>query len=189
MPARGNAPGTSPSTCSALQGRRTPLPLQGTPIDSETQGVALGWSAAALSAPESKLCESEFASLDGWPFVRWLLVSVDVAPAFRRAPACIYNVGLKADATRSTTVGLWRRPYLQRSQVSLSLCRPSEHTQSIAFSSLPERGAAHPSLLVAPLRRPRWRSPPEWARPPAPARSHRLWAAPEPSLARQRRGW
>src|SRR5467141_850141 len=98
MPARGNAPGTSPSTCSALQGRRAPLPLQGAPIDSETHGVALGWSAAALSAPESKLCKSEFASLDGWPFVRWLLVSADVAPAFRRASACINNVGLKADA-------------------------------------------------------------------------------------------
>ena len=140
---------TPPGTCSspypALQGWRIPPPLQGGPIDSESQGVALGLRAAALSAPESKLCKSEFASLDGWPFVRWLLVSADVAPAFRRASACIYNVGLKADATRLPTVGLWRRPYLQRSQVSLSLCRPSEHTQSIAFSLLPERGAAHPS--------------------------------------------
>jgi hypothetical protein len=42
MPARGNAPGTCPSMCSALQGRRIPAPLQGAPIDSETQGVALG---------------------------------------------------------------------------------------------------------------------------------------------------
>jgi hypothetical protein len=39
--------------------------LQGAPIDSETQGVALGWSAAALSAPESKLSKSKFTSLDG----------------------------------------------------------------------------------------------------------------------------
>src|SRR6266404_9391040 len=49
-------------------------PLQGAPINSETQGVALGWSAAALSAPESKLCKSEFTSFDGWPFMRCLLV-------------------------------------------------------------------------------------------------------------------
>src|SRR6267143_1630777 len=174
MPARGNAPATSPSTCSALQGRRTPLPLHGTPIDSETQGVALGWSAAALSAPESKLGESEFASLDGWPFVRWLLVSADVAPAFRRASARINNVGLKADATRSPIAGPWHQPCLRRSRVSVSLRRPSEHTQSIAFSSLPERGAAHPSSLVAPLRQPRWRSHPEWGRLPARARPHRL---------------
>ena len=40
-------------------------PLQGAPIDSETQGVALGWSAAALSAPESKLSKSEFTTLGG----------------------------------------------------------------------------------------------------------------------------
>jgi hypothetical protein len=39
--------------------------LQGAPINSETQGVALGWSAAALSAPEPKLSKSEFASLGG----------------------------------------------------------------------------------------------------------------------------
>jgi hypothetical protein len=48
-----------------LQGRRIPPPLQGAPIDSETQGVALGWSAAALSAPQSKLSKSKFTSLDG----------------------------------------------------------------------------------------------------------------------------
>jgi hypothetical protein len=54
IPARGNAPGTCPNPCSALQGRRIPAPLQGAPIESETQGVALGWSAAALSAPDSK---------------------------------------------------------------------------------------------------------------------------------------
>ena len=47
--------------------------MQGGPIDSETQGVTLGWSAAAPSASESKLCESEFRSLDGWPYMRWLL--------------------------------------------------------------------------------------------------------------------
>src|SRR5467141_3544636 len=74
IPARGNAPGTCPSTCSALQGRRNPPPLQGAPIDAETQGVALGWTAAALSAPESKLCKSELTSLDGWPFMRRLLI-------------------------------------------------------------------------------------------------------------------
>src|SRR5467141_5219465 len=46
MPARGNAPGTRPSLCPALQGRRNLAPLQGGPIDSETQGIALGWTAA-----------------------------------------------------------------------------------------------------------------------------------------------
>src|SRR6266566_3493652 len=54
MPARGNAPGMDPSICSALQGRRIPPPLQGVPINSETQGVALGWSTGALSAANSK---------------------------------------------------------------------------------------------------------------------------------------
>jgi hypothetical protein len=49
--------------------------LQGAPIDSETQGVALGWSTAALSAPKSKICKSEFTSHDGWLFARWLLKS------------------------------------------------------------------------------------------------------------------
>jgi hypothetical protein len=49
--------------------------MQGAPTDSETQGVALGWIAAALSAPESKLCKSEFTSHDGWPFMRWLSIS------------------------------------------------------------------------------------------------------------------
>src|SRR6266404_8111809 len=41
-PARGNAAGTCPSTCCALQGRRIPPPLQGAAINPETQGVALG---------------------------------------------------------------------------------------------------------------------------------------------------
>src|ERR1700730_8119422 len=40
----------------------------------KTQGVALGWIAAALSAPESKLYKSEFTSFDSSPFVRWLLL-------------------------------------------------------------------------------------------------------------------
>src|ERR1700704_6489164 len=57
------------------KGGGIPAPLQGAPIDSETQGVALGYHAAAPSAPEPKLCKSEFTSLDGWPFMRWLLVT------------------------------------------------------------------------------------------------------------------
>src|SRR5467141_1059855 len=73
-------PGATPrervrGTSSALKGRRIPAPLQGAPIDSETQGVALGCHAAALSAPESKLCKSEFTSLDGWPSMRRLPVT------------------------------------------------------------------------------------------------------------------
>jgi hypothetical protein len=40
--------------------------------DSETQGVALGLRAAALSAQESKSCKSEFTILGGWPFMKWL---------------------------------------------------------------------------------------------------------------------
>src|SRR3979490_1452422 len=79
IPARGNAPGTCTNSCSALQGLRIPAPLQGAPIDSETQGVALGWSAAALSAPESKLCKSDFTILDGRPCMRWLLVTSSYA--------------------------------------------------------------------------------------------------------------
>ncbi len=69
MSARGNAPGTCPSPCSALQGRRIPSPLQGAPIDSEIRGAALGRSAAAPSAPESKLCKSEFTTLAGRPVI------------------------------------------------------------------------------------------------------------------------
>jgi hypothetical protein len=60
-------------TSSALQGRRIPAPLQGAPIDSETQGVALGCHAAAPSAPESKSFKSEFTSLDDWTFMRYHL--------------------------------------------------------------------------------------------------------------------
>jgi hypothetical protein len=63
MLARGNAPGMCPSRCPALKGRRSPAPPQGAPIDSETQGVALGWSATALSAPKSEICKSQFAGL------------------------------------------------------------------------------------------------------------------------------
>jgi hypothetical protein len=37
--------------------------LQGAPSGSKTQGAALGWNAAALSAPESKLRKSEFTNL------------------------------------------------------------------------------------------------------------------------------
>src|SRR5882762_11359180 len=47
--------------------------LQGAPINSENQRVAPGLSATALSALESKPCKSGFATLDGWPFMRWHL--------------------------------------------------------------------------------------------------------------------
>jgi len=57
--------GTRSSIRSALQGRRIPAPFQGAPTDSETQGVALGWSAPALSAPDYKLCKSEFSVCEG----------------------------------------------------------------------------------------------------------------------------
>src|SRR6267378_4359366 len=70
-------PGATPrervrGTSSALQGRRIPAPLQGAPIDSETQGVALGYHAAAPSAPELKLHKPELRSFDDWPFIKWL---------------------------------------------------------------------------------------------------------------------
>lgn len=52
-PARGNAPGMWSRRGSAPPGRRIPAPLQGAPIDSECQGVALGWNTEALSAPGS----------------------------------------------------------------------------------------------------------------------------------------
>jgi len=56
---------------SALKGRRIPAPSQGAPrrIDSETQGVALGWHPAALSAPgdvessESESCDDRRANI------------------------------------------------------------------------------------------------------------------------------
>jgi hypothetical protein len=65
----------------ALQPRATPrgrvrvhvAPCKGAAINPETQGVALGWSAVALSTPESELCKSKCTSRDGWPLVRWLL--------------------------------------------------------------------------------------------------------------------
>jgi len=46
--------GRSEISSSALKGRRFPAPFQGAPqsVDSETQGVAQGQLAAALSAPE-----------------------------------------------------------------------------------------------------------------------------------------
>jgi len=46
--------------------------LQGAPIDSDTQGVALGYHAAAPSAPEPKLHKPELRSFDDWPFIKWL---------------------------------------------------------------------------------------------------------------------
>ena len=80
MSARGNAPGKCPSSCSALQGRRIPPPFQGALIDSETQGVAQGLRTPALSAPESKLCKSEFTTLAGRPFIRVGFKSVSLDP-------------------------------------------------------------------------------------------------------------
>jgi hypothetical protein len=47
-----------------------PAPLQGAPINSETQGVALGWSPAALSAPQSESGKSQFTSLAGQRWFR-----------------------------------------------------------------------------------------------------------------------
>jgi hypothetical protein len=74
-------PGATPrehvrGTSSALQGRRIPAPLQGAPLDSETQGVALGWHPAAPSAPEPKLDIPEFRRFDGWSFMRGLLAHI-----------------------------------------------------------------------------------------------------------------
>jgi hypothetical protein len=51
----GQRPGDhSQISSSALKGRMLPAPFQGGPhyIHPETQGVALGWLPAALSAPE-----------------------------------------------------------------------------------------------------------------------------------------
>src|ERR1700730_400025 len=57
-------PGATPregvrGTSSALHGRRIPAPLRGALLDSETQGVALGYHAAAPSAPKPKLYKPE----------------------------------------------------------------------------------------------------------------------------------
>jgi len=55
MLARGNAQGIAPQTIlPALKGRKEPAPLQGAKgmLGAGTQGVALGWHASALSAPE-----------------------------------------------------------------------------------------------------------------------------------------
>ena len=62
------------ATSSALTGRRIPAFFQGAPIDLETQGVALGYHAAAPSVQEPKLYKPEFRSFDGWPYMRLLLV-------------------------------------------------------------------------------------------------------------------
>ena len=69
---RGNAPGTCPSRNSALKAWRFPAPFQGAPINTETQCVALGWSAAAPSAPKSKDVQIRILESYGWPFTRWL---------------------------------------------------------------------------------------------------------------------
>src|SRR3981189_2391805 len=76
MPARATPRECVRGTSSALQGRRIPAFFQGAPIDSETQGVALGYHAAAPSAPEPMLYKPEFRSFDGWPFMRWLPVTL-----------------------------------------------------------------------------------------------------------------
>ncbi len=65
---RGNAPGTCPSRNSALKAWRFPAPFQGAPINTETQCVALGWSAAAPSAPKSKDVQIRILESYGWPF-------------------------------------------------------------------------------------------------------------------------
>ena len=74
-PAQGNALGFGIDQC-ALEGRRNPPPLQGAPINSETEGVALGWIAAALSAPKSKDVQIRIHESYGWPFMTSLLVSI-----------------------------------------------------------------------------------------------------------------
>src|SRR5882672_12437838 len=86
MPARGNAPGTCPRYLfRPARAEGIPAPLQGAPIDSETQGAALGCHAAAPSAPEPKLYKPEFRSFDGWPFMRWLLVTESCGRGFDTA--------------------------------------------------------------------------------------------------------
>src|SRR6266478_1450938 len=113
IPARGNAPGTCPSPCYALQGRRIPPPLQGGSIHTETQGVALGLRPAALSAPESKLRKSEFTSLETWPLVRRLLILRTQALQWRRLGGSIlrrfFRAAEKIDTQETALEGTAKR--------------------------------------------------------------------------------
>jgi hypothetical protein len=56
--------------------------LQGAPINSKTQGVALGLFAAALSAPKSKDVQIRIHKSYRWPSMRWLLESIKSAAHF-----------------------------------------------------------------------------------------------------------
>jgi len=54
MPARGNAPGADARAIDRPEGAEGPCALSGRPAFDryQTQGVALGWHPAALSAPQ-----------------------------------------------------------------------------------------------------------------------------------------
>src|SRR6266404_831992 len=110
---RGNAPGTCPSPCYALQGRRIPPPLQGGSIHTETQGVALGLRPAALSAPESKVRKFEFTSLETWLFMIWLLVLRTQALQWRRRGGSIlrrfFRAAEKIDTQETALEGAAKR--------------------------------------------------------------------------------
>src|SRR3981189_2681009 len=117
MPARATPRECVRGTSSALQGRRIPAFFQGAPIESETQGVALGYHAAAPSAPEPKLYKPEFRSFDGWPFMRWLL--------FRRSTAT-----LECAPCPGSPKGLHR-------QECLCYCSPNSRQHSYRVRGIP----------------------------------------------------
>lgn len=71
MPTRGSAPGIVLTHIVRPEGaENSPAPLQGAQqlIDSVTQGVALGWHAAALSAPNCLTgnCPYLFLQMNFW---------------------------------------------------------------------------------------------------------------------------
>src|SRR3977135_1924016 len=118
MPARGTAPGKCPrSLFRPARAEGIPAPLQGALIDSETQGVALGYHAAAPSAPEPKLYKPEFRSFDGWPFMRWLL--------FRRS-----TTTLECAPCPGSPKGL-------HSQECLCYCSPNSRQHSYRVRGIP----------------------------------------------------